>query len=78
MEGEVRYSVDMADLAKLDLSEHGAWSYSNKPLPFSQNLSNYLKNLAAKLSYHKGPSFGPSHQNHSMKISSHSVITRDG
>lgn len=24
MEGDIRYSVDIADLAKVDLSEHGA------------------------------------------------------
>lgn len=48
LEDEVRYSVNTADLAKLDLSEHGAWSHGSKPLPFHLNLSNYLRNLAAK------------------------------
>lgn len=47
MEGEVRYSTDIADLAKLDLSEHGAWSHGSKHLPFNLNLRNYLRNLAA-------------------------------
>lgn len=47
MEGEVRYSIDIADLAKLDLSEHGAWGHGSKHLSFNLNLSNYLRNLAA-------------------------------
>lgn len=48
MEGDIRYSVDIADLAKVDLSEYGAWSHGSKPLPFNLNVSNYMRNLAAK------------------------------